>query len=84
MDGSEFVGLSGRIVSMGRAGARSAVSRAYYGAFHIAMRLLDELDRAPPRSGKAHNLVPQMLESAGHPDGRAAGTLLSDLHSDRS
>lgn len=83
MDPSEFVTFSGQIVARGSAGARSAVSRAYYGVFHLAIALLDEFDCAPPRNGNSHALVPQFLLSSPHPEAQTAGTLLGDLHSDR-
>jgi hypothetical protein len=83
MEAIEFVAFAGKIVTMGRAGARSAVSRAYYGTFHIARDLLHELIGEFPGSGRSHNLVPQYLFSANHPPGNAAATLLSSLHRSR-
>jgi uncharacterized protein (UPF0332 family) len=70
---------------MGQAGARSAVSRAYYGAFHIAQDLLFELATVSrgAGAGKSHTLVPQYLRESQHPDAKQAASLLSDLHSDR-
>jgi hypothetical protein len=83
MDAEEFVTLAGKVAGMGKAGARSAVSRAYYGAFHFAISILDELATAPASNGKGHNLVPIFLKSCNHPDAQSAADLLSDLHSDR-
>ena len=83
MDAAEFITLSGKLVAMGPPGARSAVSRAYYGAFHLAQALLVEMAAESCGSGKAHNLVPLYLRSADHPDATAAADLLSDLHADR-
>lgn len=83
MDAAEFIRLSGKIVAMGKAGARSAVSRAYYGAFHLAQDILAEIASEPRGAGRSHVVVPQFLESANHPDAIAAARLLSDLHSDR-
>ena len=83
MKAEDFVGLSGKLVTMGPAGARSAVSRAYYGAFHAALTVLEELVSAPAANARSHNLVPIFLKSANHPDGNFAARLLSDLHGDR-
>lgn len=83
MEASEFLTFAGRAVTMGKAGARSAVSRAYYGVFHTARNLLHELVGEFAASGRSHNLVPQYLSSANHPPGNAAATLLSSLHRSR-
>lgn len=83
MDAADFITLSGKLVAMGTSGARSAVSRAYYGAFHLAQDLLSDLAAESCGSGKAHNLVPLYIGSANHPDAKIAADLLSDLHSDR-
>lgn len=83
MHAREFVELSEKLALQGKAGARSAVSRAYYGVFHLAIGALEEIATAPPANGKSHNLVPKYLKSANHPDGNAAGNLLADLHSNR-
>jgi len=85
MQPDEFIVLSGKLAAMnlGAAGARSAVSRAYYGAFHLAMKILDEFATAPPANGQGHNLVPAFLESAGNEELSEAASLLQDLHSAR-
>ncbi|HQU46855.1 MAG TPA: hypothetical protein PK867_28885, partial [Pirellulales bacterium] len=83
MNPAEFIVLAGRIVTFGPAGARTAVSRSYYGAFHEALDLLDDIGCGCPRNGKAHNLVPIFLDFPGISDARRASGLLSDLHSDR-
>ena len=59
MQPSEFITLAGKLASMnlGAAGARSAVGRAYYGAFHLAKGVLDEFASAPPRNGNGHVLA---------------------------
>jgi len=61
MDPAEFVALSSKLVSMGKAGARSAVSRAYYGVFHLTLEVLAKFDVAPAANGRAHNLAQQYL-----------------------
>ena len=83
MNPAELVIMAGTLVGRGPAGARSAVSRAYYGAFHAAADLLADLECECPRNGKAHNLVPQFLQASANGDAQTAGGLLSDLHSER-
>jgi uncharacterized protein (UPF0332 family) len=83
MNAEEFIVFAGKTAVMGRAGARTAVSRAYYGAFHFAIAMLDGVATSPPCNGKAHTLVPLFLRCANHPDGNKAGYLLSDLHHER-
>ena len=44
MDGHEFISLAGKLAASANAGEaayRTAVSRAYYGAFHAAMNVSD-------------------------------------------
>ncbi len=83
MDPDEFVKLSAKLVGMGRPGARSAVSRAYYGSFHKAVKMLAEVASVPPGSQKSHVISVEYLKSCGHSDGIKAGRLLGDLHADR-
>jgi hypothetical protein len=85
MQPGEFITIAGRLASMqlGAAGARTAVSRAYYGAFHLAMNVLELFATAPPRNGQGHVLVPAFLESANHMDSTIAASLLQDLHTSR-
>ena len=83
MDPTEFVVVAGKIVGFGPAGARSAVSRAYYGAYHFGVCVLEEFQSAPPGNNKQHNLVPEFILTAGHPDGNRAARLLADLHGER-
>ncbi len=83
MNPNEFIVLSARIVSFGEAGARSAVSRAYYGAFHCALECLVRLQTSANANGASHAVVPQFFQSATHNSAIEAGHLLSDLHSDR-
>jgi uncharacterized protein (UPF0332 family) len=83
MDAAEFVAFAGRNVSQGKAGARSAISRAYYGVFHAALAILQELAAESPGSGKAHNLVAQYLFGAKHPAASAVARIITGLHGDR-
>src|SRR5688500_14353012 len=83
MDPAEFITLSSKLVAMGRAGARSAISRAYYGAFHLALEALAEFRVAPAANGRAHNLVPLFLDCADSPHADAAASSLKDLYTKR-
>jgi hypothetical protein len=83
MEADEFLSFSGRVVSYGKAGARSAISRAYYSVFHLAHETLEVLGSAPPRSGSSHNLIPFFLRCSSHPNAVAAASLIADLHNDR-
>jgi uncharacterized protein (UPF0332 family) len=83
MDATEFIQFSGTITKAGKAGARSSVSRAYYGAFHLALSLLDELGCQIPGNAGAHNLAPECLSCSSNADAKNAARLLSDLHADR-
>jgi uncharacterized protein (UPF0332 family) len=83
MNASEFIDLAARLAGQGKSGARSAVSRSYYGAFHLAMQLLEEYATAPPAHGQAHALVQNYLLAVNNTDANEAGLLLSDLHGER-
>ncbi len=58
---------------------RSAVSRAYYGAFHVGRELLVRCGFIVPEDDKAHAYVYMRLSNSGHPDVVQAGTWLDDL-----
>jgi uncharacterized protein (UPF0332 family) len=85
MDFSDFLGLAITL----RDGAteaewRSASSRAYYAAFHVARRLLHRLGFAVPRADRAHAYLWLRLANAGHPDVRLAGNRLNHLRGERN
>jgi hypothetical protein len=63
---------------------RSAVSRAYYAAFHVARQLLKQCGFAVPRADQAHAYVWLRLSNSGHPAVRKAGADLGYLRSDRN
>jgi uncharacterized protein (UPF0332 family) len=63
---------------------RSAISRAYYAAFHVGRELLRQLGFDPPRSEAAHAYVWLRLSNAGDPDLVKAGRTLNDLRGDRN
>src|SRR5712692_7297367 len=63
---------------------RSAVSRAYYAAFHVACELLRDLGFTVPRAERAHAYLWLRLANSGHPDVRNAGLDLSQLRQERN
>ena len=84
MTGDDFINLAGKLAtSTDEASLRSAVNRAYYGAFHLALAFLEDIERAVPRNANAHVQVARKLQSAGQADAYLAGSLLGDLHTER-
>jgi uncharacterized protein (UPF0332 family) len=63
---------------------RSAVSRAYYAAFHVARSLLEELGFTVPRADKAHDFLYVRLNNCGDPQVGPAGRQLKQLRDDRN
>ena len=58
---------------------RSAVSRAYYAAFHIGRQLLQQCGFEVPDADQAHAFVWLRLSNAGHPEVQQAGARLRHL-----
>jgi uncharacterized protein (UPF0332 family) len=58
---------------------RSAVSRAYYAAFHVARRLLFDLKFTIPRADRAHQYLVFRLSNSGEPAIEQAGRDLDTL-----
>jgi uncharacterized protein (UPF0332 family) len=63
---------------------RSAVSRAYYAAFHKARRLMRHCGFDVPRGEQAHAYLWFRLSNAGHPNVMNAGAELGRLRSARN
>jgi uncharacterized protein (UPF0332 family) len=63
---------------------RSATSRGYYAAFHVARRLLLALGFRVPRADRAHGYLWLRLSNAGVPQVQTAGRLLNDLRRERN
>ena len=87
MTGDDFIALAGNLaVNTGlgthEARYRSAVSRAYYGAYHLASDFLMELGIRIPRSAHAH--VYRLLWTAEYSQARQAARLLTDLRRARN
>jgi uncharacterized protein (UPF0332 family) len=58
---------------------RSAVSRVYYAAFHIARRLLADLNFTVPRADRAHQYLVFRLSNCGDSTTEQAGRDLETL-----
>jgi uncharacterized protein (UPF0332 family) len=63
---------------------RSAISRAYYAAFHEARRLLRELGFHVPKADAAHAYLSMRLSNSGVPDFQDAGYSLNSLRFERN
>jgi hypothetical protein len=86
IDGNHFIQLGGKLAAAAEpdeVACRTAVSRAYYGVFHLALAFLSDLGILIPANANAHAAAQRYLIASGHPDAQHAGTLLGDLHSDR-
>lgn len=86
IDGNHFIQLGGKLAAAAEpdeVACRTAVSRAYYGVFHLALAFLSDLGIVIPANANAHAAVQRYLIGCGHPDAQHAGTILADLHSDR-
>jgi uncharacterized protein (UPF0332 family) len=86
MTGADFIATASRWAAnpaASEAAFRSAVSRAYYGAFHLGMDLLNLLGLDIPKGANCHGLVRTFLLESGHAQAVEAGRLLKDLHADR-
>jgi uncharacterized protein (UPF0332 family) len=82
MNPSDFITFAAQVVGFKAAGARSAVSRAYYGVFHCASALLEELG-LHIQARSLHGKLDLILADCGNENGDQAGKLIGDLHSDR-
>jgi uncharacterized protein (UPF0332 family) len=72
------------ITSGSEAEWRSAVSRAYYAAFHAARQLLVALGFRVPRASQAHAYLWMRLSNCGDPVIQIAGADLNNLQSGRN
>jgi uncharacterized protein (UPF0332 family) len=72
------------ITGAGEAEWRSAVSRAYYAAFHEARQLLRGLGFAVPRGDQAHAYLWLRLSNCGEPQLQLAGNELNRLRRERN
>jgi uncharacterized protein (UPF0332 family) len=63
---------------------RSAVSRAYYAAFHAARDLFRNLGFRVPRAAIAHGYLWMRLSNCGDPSIQVAGSHLNSLQGERN
>src|SRR5260370_24607217 len=63
---------------------RSACSRGYYAAFHVARQLLLGLSFRVPQADRAHGYLWLRLANAGVAEGTNAPSLLADLRRARN
>ena len=85
MDFRDYLGVAIRLRDgTTEAEWRSATSRAYYAAFHVARQLLFSLGFAVPTSDRGHAHLWLRLSNAGHPDVEVAGNRLNNLRGDRN
>jgi uncharacterized protein (UPF0332 family) len=86
MTGREFLTLAGKLAVMqqlGPAGERSAVSRAYYGVFHLAKELLEDLNIHIPRDENAHKKLVMYFANSRQTEAVSLATMIGDLHERR-
>jgi len=85
MTGDDFIALAGWIAASGKDAARcrSAISRAYYGAFHLALDFIEGLGCTIHRNASAHVQVYRLLKASGQSPAAEAGALLEAMHHDR-
>lgn len=85
MTNTDFIDFAGKIAATysDAAACRSAISRAYYGAFHVVKSFLELCGIRSPRNANTHVFLQRSLLNSGVPLASEAGLLLADLFSDR-
>ena len=63
---------------------RSAVSRAYYAAFHVARQFMGDLGFVTPRADQAHAFLWRRLGNCGHVPLALTGSRLNQLRGERN
>jgi uncharacterized protein (UPF0332 family) len=90
LNGNEFIALASHLVvnsAFGNAEARyrSAISRAYYGAFHLVIEFLEYVAaKRIPENHTGHEQAYRMLFSSGVPAAMEAARALNDLRGERN
>ena len=85
MDERDFLALAKLLASENTEAAwRSAVSRAYYAAFHVARRLMEDLQFAVPKADRAHAYLWLRLPNCGQPTVQQVAYALNDLRGYRN
>lgn len=86
MTGEDFVSLARKMMVVHRGSApamRSVVSRAYYGVFHQARALLEDLHFHCPRDENSHRFALVYLTNADEKSATDLAALLGTLHEQR-
>jgi uncharacterized protein (UPF0332 family) len=85
MDPREFLTLAQQLsLAATEAAWRSAISRAYYAASHVARQLLEDVGFAVLQADRAHAYLWLRLSNRGDPLVQNAGRGLKDLRRDRN
>jgi uncharacterized protein (UPF0332 family) len=85
MDPHQFLDVADELSrGLSEAEWRSAVSRAYYAAFHVARNLFETCGFRVPQAEQAHGYLWLRLSNSGHPDIDQIGPQLRRLRSDRN
>lgn len=85
MDFRDFLSLANTLAKgTTEAEWRSACSRGYYAAFHVARQLLLDLGFQVPQADRAHGYLWLRLSNAGVAEVMKAGSLLNDLRRERN
>ena len=85
MDGEDFISVASELAAGGtEAHWRSAISRAYYGAFHVARTALANQGVFIPKDATAHVDVQNRLIQHKNIDVSNAGSMLSNLRTTRN
>jgi uncharacterized protein (UPF0332 family) len=89
MNPSEFISLAGHLVANPafrneEARYRSAISRAYYGALHLASAFLEECGKRLPKNHTAHEEAYRLLYSTNVETAKLAAHNLNDLRGERN
>ena len=85
MTGPDFLALAARLVAEStEADWRTAASRAYYAAFHVGRRWLEDVGFRVPQSDRAHAYLWLRFSNCGDRGAQAAAVDLQRLRSDRN
>ena len=88
MSGEEYIALAGRLVASTALGnpegrLRTAASRAYYGAYHLAVAALTTRGFRVKQNAYGHQEVYNLFWGSGHAEARKVASLLDDLRTER-
>lgn len=83
MNPREFYDLAGRLVKINsRAEIRSAISRAYYAAFHVGLQVLGGMD--PKWKTLNHDKLPAYLDHSDDPEFKEIASQMNDFRQARN